>query len=228
MAVATFSSHHQNMQLLLSFLIGTAVGIGMTIPMGPISVYVAQRILNHESWKAAYVALGSVIIDTAYCLVITLGFISLIHPYLQKGYVQLGLSVFLVMYGLKMFFVDQKKEPAAMNGQKVQLGKHHLSILIGATMAAANPTLFFSWVAVLGFISAHGLLFNNALDKTVFSFAAGFGSLLWFVGLMFFVRNRRHAISPKFIRRAGLVTAAVVTGFGVYFTCQILIRNNVF
>jgi L-lysine exporter family protein LysE/ArgO len=216
------------MQLLLSLVIGTAVGIGMTIPMGPISLYVAQRILNHESWKAAYVALGSVIIDTAYCLVITLGFISLLHPYLQHGFVQLGLSVFLVIYGVKMLLVDQKKEPAVMNGQKEQIGKHHVSILIGATMAAANPTLFFSWIAVIGFISAHGLLSNNALDKIVFSFAAGFGSLLWFIGLMFFVRNRRHSISPTFIHRAGLVTALVVIGFGVYFTCQILSRNNVF
>jgi L-lysine exporter family protein LysE/ArgO len=216
------------MQLLLSFIIGTAVGIGMTIPMGPISMYVAQRILNHESRKAAYVALGSVIIDTGYCLIITLGFISLIHPYLQQGYVQFGLSVFLIVYGVKMLFIDQKKVPAAMNGQKDQLGRHHVSIMIGAIMAAANPTLFFSWIAVIGFISAHGLLFDHALDKIVFSFSAGFGSLLWFIGLMFFVRSRRHAISPRFIRRAGLVTALVVMGFGVYFTCQILLRNNVF
>jgi L-lysine exporter family protein LysE/ArgO len=215
------------MQLLLSFIIGTAVGVGMAIPMGPISVYLAQRILNHESLKAAYVAIGSVLIDTTYCLIITLGFISLIHPYLQNTLVQLGLSFFLCLYGIKMIVFDRKKTPAAMNGQKEQPGRHHVNIIIGATMTAANPTLFFSWIAVIGFISAHGLLFNHILDKIVFSFSAGFGSLLWFIGLMFFVRNRRHAISPGFMRKAGLITAIVVIGFGVYFTFQILSNSHI-
>jgi arginine exporter protein ArgO len=214
------------MQLFLSFIIGTAVGIGMAIPMGPISVYLAQRILNHESVKAAFVAIGSVFIDTTYCLIITLGFISLIHPYMQNTLVQIGLSVFLVLYGFKMLLFSREKTPEAINGQKAQSGRPHVNILIGATMTAANPTLFISWIAVIGFISAHGLLFNHILDKIVFSFSAGFGSLLWFIGLMFFVRNRRHAISPKFIRRAGIVTAIVIIVFGVYFTIQVLIQTH--
>ncbi len=215
------------MQLFLSFIIGTAVGLGMAIPMGPISVYLAQRILNHESDKAAFVAIGSVFIDTTYCLIITLGFISLIHPYMQNTVVQIGLSFFVVLYGLKMLLFDKGKAPEAINGHKDQSNRHHVNILIGATMTVANPTLFFSWIAVIGFISAHGLLFNHVLDKIVFSFSAGFGSLLWFVGLMFFVRNRRHAISQTFIRRTGMITAIVIIGFGLYFTIQVLIRTSV-
>jgi threonine/homoserine/homoserine lactone efflux protein len=218
------------MQLLLSFIIGAAVGVGMTIPMGPISVYVAQQILNHESRKGAYVVLGSVLIDTAYCLIITMGFISLIHPFLQNVFVQLGLSVFLIVYGIKMLFFEKKTSAAssAIDQRRKNLEQNHYNgIIIGATIAAANPTLFVSWIAVISFASAHGLYLRNVWDKLMFSFAAGLGSLAWFIGLMFFVRSRRHSISPKFMKMAGVVTAMVVLVFGVYFTGQVIMKFNV-
>ena len=120
--------------------------------------------------------------------------------------------------GLYMFFL--------LFQQKTGKWKY-LGIFIGATIAAANPTLFVSWIAVISFASAHGLYLKNVWDKLMFSFAAGLGSLAWFVGLMFFVRSRRHSISPKFMRYVGLITAIVVLGFVVFFTAQVLITLNV-
>ncbi|MDH7515735.1 MAG: LysE family transporter [Bacteroidota bacterium] len=210
------------MSLLFSFLLGVAVGILMTLPLGPTSIYVAQRTLNHETRKAMHVALGSVLIDILYCLIISLGLIALVRPYLRNEYVQLAFSLFLIVFGIRMLFFDGKRP--AMNPGEIQNGngrqparKGRMSVLIGTMMALSNPTLFISWTAVIGFLSANGLLSNNFADKLVFSFAAGFGGLLWFLGLALFIRSRRHTLSQRFVRIAGAVSAVVVIIFGIYF-----------
>ena len=192
------------MQLLISFLVGTVIGIVMTIPLGPTSIYVAQKTLNHETRKGLFVSLGSVIIDILYCLVITLGLMSLVSPFLRNIWVQLGLSLFLILYGVKMLFFDGKVKPHAMGSlekkvEQVRDTKDTLNVLLGTVMAISNPTLFLSWTAVLSFISAHGLVHDTVWDKVIFSFATGFGSFAWFAGLAVFVRSRRHTMSPKFV-----------------------------
>ena len=217
------------MQLLISFLAGTVLGVVMTIPLGPVSIYVAQKTLHGETRKGIYVSMGSVIIDILYCLVITLGLISLIYPYLHNWWVQLGLSIFLLVYGLKMLLIDTKAKPPLAGklqetAERNSSNKGPVNVLLGTVMALSNPTLFISWTAVLGFISAHGLLYDTFWDKVVFSFASGFGSFLWFFGLALFVRRKRHTLSPSFVKRAGAIAAFVVIGFGVYFSVTILMQ----
>lgn len=206
----------------MSLLVGFAVGIIITIPLGPISIYVAQKTMGGETRKAILVSVGSVIIDILYCLVITLGLMSLVSPYLHNTYVQVGLSCFLILYGLKMLFFDrqssQHMEGHTLQRQQEKFELGHYNVLLGMTMALANPALFLSWTAVLGFVTAHGLLASTFWDKVVFSFATGLGSFAWFIGLALFVHRKRHTISPVFIRRTASVTALVIIGFGVYFT----------
>ncbi len=214
------------MQLLVSLFVGVVVGIIGTIPLGPISIYAAQQTMKGEWLKSVQVCIGSVIVDIIYCLIITMGLISLVYPWLQNDWVQGGLSIFIIGYGIKMLMIDSRKDPAketdAFKEQRERFERGHYNILLGATMALANPTLFLSWTAVISFITTHGLLAANSLDQALFSIAIGAGSMLWFGALILFVRSRRHTLSPVFVQRAGAVTAVVLIGFGVYFTYTIL------
>ena len=219
------------MHLLISFLVGIVIGLVMTIPLGPTSIYVAQKTMDHETRKGLFVSLGSVIIDILYCLVITLGLMSLVSPFLRNIWVQLGLSLFLILYGVKMLFFDRKAKPHSMGQlekkvEQVKDTKDTLNVLLGTVMAISNPTLFLSWTAVLSFISAHGLVHDTVWDKVIFSFATGFGSFCWFAGLAVFVRSRRHTMSPKFVGMAGTIAAIVVIGFGVYFSISVFTQLN--
>jgi threonine/homoserine/homoserine lactone efflux protein len=232
------------MQYIVTVLTGILVGILITVPLGPTSLYVAHRTLEGETRKGILVAVGAVIVDVFYCLIITMGLISLIHPYLQNPVVQGFFSVFLVGYGLKMIFFrnrsasdeeendteadDEKIEAAAAQQvSRFRLSKEHYGgVLIGISMTLANPTLFFSWVAVLSFVTAHGMLIDSTFHKLLFSAAVGLGSMLWFLALVLFVRSRRHIISENFILRASFITALVIIGFGVYFTVVILQQLN--
>jgi len=224
------------------------VGILITVPLGPTSLYVAHRALNGETRKGVLVAVGAVIVDVFYCLIITMGLISLIRPYLQNPVVQSLFSVFLIGYGVKMLWFrgdrKQKQDDDAESGQddeadvdadeedqrslsRFKLSREHYGgVFIGISMTLANPTLFFSWVAVLSFVTAHGLLVDSTLDKLVFSFSVGVGSMLWFMAVALFVRSRRHSISEVFITRASSITALVIIGFGVYFTFKIFQQLN--
>jgi threonine/homoserine/homoserine lactone efflux protein len=212
------------MQLLFSIVLGTAIGIAFAIPLGPISLFVAQQTMNGQTRKGIRVAAGSTIIDVLYCLIILLGFISLISPFLENRFVQFGLSVLMILYGIKMLTFDRRrprqvKEPLP---RKRLAGEGNMHYLLGTSMALANPTLFLSWTAMLSFLSAHQLLSTFFWDKVVFSFAVGLGNLAWFFGLAVFVRSRRHSLSPVFVRRVGEITAIVIIGFGVYFGVTII------
>ncbi|MBN1448172.1 MAG: LysE family transporter [Bacteroidetes bacterium] len=228
----------------MTVLIGMLVGVLITVPLGPTSLYVAHRTLNGDTRKAMLVAVGAVLIDVFYCLIITMGLISLIHPYLENLIVQSLFSVFLIGYGIKMLFFRRRASTNEKNGgaearvtsvpdeedlpaSRFRLSKSHYGgVLIGISMTLANPTLFFSWVAVLSFVTAHGLLTDSTVHKLVFSGAVGVGSMLWFLALVLFVRSRRHIISETFIHRASSITALVIIGFGVYFTIVIFQQLN--
>lgn len=235
------------MQYVITVLIGMLVGILITVPLGPTSLYVAHRALNGQTRKGVLVAVGAVIVDVFYCLIITMGLISLIHPYLQNPVVQSLFSVFLIGYGVKMLWFrgDRKTADESQEGveeQEMEVDadeqdtrslsrfklsrEHYGGVLIGISMTLANPTLFFSWVAVLSFVTAHGLLVDSTLHKLVFSFSVGVGSMLWFLAVALFVRSRRHSISETFIIRASSITALVIIGFGVYFTIVIFKQLN--
>ncbi|GEM_PF-627523 len=243
------------MQYIVTVLFGILVGILITVPLGPTAIYVAQRTLAGDTKKGLLVASGAVIVDVFYCLVITMGLISLIRPYLENPIVQSIFSVFLIGYGIRMLVVRRGKgsapgsnddelssagiadEPDVADDfpepvRKLDLSRFKLSkshygdVLLGISMTLANPTLFLSWVALLSFVTAHGLLVNSILHKLIFSASVGFGSMMWFVLLALFVRSRRHIISESFIRRASSITALVIIGFGVYFTIVIFQQLN--
>lgn len=234
------------MQYIVTVLLGTLVGVLITVPLGPTSIYVAQRTLQGDTRKGMLVAVGAVIVDVFYCLVISMGLIALVHPYMQNAVVQMVFSVFLIGYGVKMLFYDRKKlnneeddKAESGNGSAEEAEgvlpvvrtrlferSHYKGILIGISMTLANPTLFFSWVAVLSFVSAHGLLIDSSAHKLLFSFAVGAGSMGWFLSLALFVRSRRHIISDTFVRMASSITALVIIGFGVYFTITIFQHLN--
>lgn len=210
------------MNLLLNATIGFFIGILMTIPLGPITLFVAQKTLQHETFRGLFVSLGSVVIDIVYCLVITLGLISLVAPYLQNTYVQVGLCIVLFVYGVRMLLVDGKRKIDVNASPQERNGRWYAAILLGITMAVANPTLFISWTAVLGTLTAWGLLGTAFWEKIVFSGATGVGSFAWFLTLALFVRSRRHSLSPAFIRNTGKVMAVLVMGFALYFSINIL------
>jgi threonine/homoserine/homoserine lactone efflux protein len=216
------------MQLLVTLIIGIVIGIIGTLPLGPISIYAAQQTMKGDYIRGLLVCVGSVIVDVIYCLVITMGLISLVYPWMHNEWMQIGLSIFIIGYGLKMLLVDSrrdpKREPDALKKQREKFERRHFSVLLGATMALANPTLFISWTAVIGFITSHGLLADSSMDKILFSLAIGAGSMLWFLSLVLFVKKKRHTLSPVFIQRAGALTAIAIIGFGVYFTYTLLVK----
>jgi threonine/homoserine/homoserine lactone efflux protein len=208
------------MEILISLLLGTVMGILFAVPLGPISLFVAQQTLNNNTRNGLRVAAGSTVIDVLYCLVITLGFLSLVSNLLQNHWVQLSLSALMIAYGVYMLVKDGRgpRTPAMPVAPTSGVNWHYL---LGSTMALANPTLLLSWTAALSFLSANRLLSVYFWDKVLFSFAVGLGNLLWFIALALFVRSRRHALSQHFVKLLGNVTAFVIIGFGIYFAYTI-------
>lgn len=222
------------MQSLMTIITGIIVGLLITIPLGPTSLYIAQLSLKGEARKGVLVGIGAVATDVFYCLIITMGLISFLHTYLQNPVVQIVFSVFLIGYGGKMLILDRRNidkekdlDAAATPPRPLRkLTEKFGDVVIGVSMTIANPTLFFSWVAMLSFITAHGLLVERTWHKVLFSLSVGVGSMLWFVALIVFMRNRRHAISDVIMKRASSITALVIIGFGVYFTFKIFQQLN--
>lgn len=225
------------MHLVVSLIVGLITGVFVTLPLGPIAVYVVQRALHGEIKKGISVGLGSVIVDVFYCLLITMGLMSLLSPYLENIIVQLLLSSFVIAYGVKMLVIDRKKAQGGADGerearrfmkQRQLLEKKRFNLLLGAMMAIANPSIIISYTAIIGFVTANGLLADHMVDKIIFSLANGAGSLLIFIGLSVFVKNRRHVLPANFAQNAATVAAIAVIGFGMYFTYTVLHRLGEF
>ena len=219
------------MELILSLLVGLVVGAFITIPLGPIAVYAIRRALEGEVKRGVMVGVGSVTVDVFYCLLITMGLMSLLDDVLQNIYVQLTLATFVLAYGIKMLVVDRKRRKAEESDdddeteeQKQRFTRKRYSVILGMTMAIANPSIIISYTAIIGFVFANGWLGPTIAEKVVFSVATGIGSLVCFTAMLFLVRSKRHLVPKNIIRTAGTVAAIAIMGFGIYFAYVVVHR----
>jgi threonine/homoserine/homoserine lactone efflux protein len=126
------------MQYIFTALLGILVGILITVPLGPTSIYVAQRTMQRETRKGLLVAVGAVLVDVFYCLVITMGLIALVYPYMQNAVVQIVFSVFLIGYGIKMLFFEKRFGSAREDDADTDDVEAEVGRVVGASVVSGG------------------------------------------------------------------------------------------
>jgi threonine/homoserine/homoserine lactone efflux protein len=122
--------------MITSLIKGFIVGLGASIPLGPLGVMCVQKTLSKGRNSGFITGLGAAITDTIFAAIAILGL-----AYIQKfvdfyeNYVLLFGGLIVAAFGLKIFLTNPVKQIRQQKG-----GKKHLEDFFSAIiMTLTNP-----------------------------------------------------------------------------------------
>ena len=128
----------------MALLAGFAVGLFGAIPPGPVNVNVIRKASRAETREALRVALGAALVDTVICGFVAMGFGWALEKVVSNTWTRLGLALFLLLGGLKILFLDRKRdaERAARPGLTAppkEVSGFRFPLLVGVLQGGGEP-----------------------------------------------------------------------------------------
>ena len=108
--------------MLLSLVQGFIVGIGASIPLGPLGILCVQKTLSKGRNSGLITGLGSAASDTFYAGISLLG-LAFIQNLIkeQKDWIMLIGGIIIVLIGIKIYLTNPLKQVKQNNGNKKRL-----------------------------------------------------------------------------------------------------------
>jgi len=210
----------------LSLVIGFCAGFLGAIPPGPLNVTCLRKALQGQRREAYRVAVGGSVVDTLVCLLIGLGLGWILEKVVTNPWVRSILALFLVGYGLKLLFVDRRRDKLAEEGAAPPADGPSAAapagvrpFLTGLLQAAANPALLVNWTILISFLVGHRIFVPSFTSALGFALGVGIGVFLWFTTLVE-LADRWKSKAGAWVSRSTVLAGVLLVGFGVFFTVR--------
>jgi threonine/homoserine/homoserine lactone efflux protein len=211
-------------ELPMALLAGFAAGLIGAIPPGPVNINVIRKASQSETRAALRLSLGAALVDAVICGFVAMGFGWVLEKVVTNPWTRLGLALFLLGGGLKVLFVDRKRDagrsgvPRGLTAPPKEVSGYRFPLLVGVLQGAANPSLFVNWTLLVTFLVGHRLLPTGLLPGGAFGVGVGLGVFAWFFILIELVEKLRGHPAGDWIRDSTLAAGLILLGFGLYFT----------
>lgn len=199
--------------LLDSFIKGYIVGIGASIPLGPLGVMCVQKTLSKGRISGFMTGLGASLTDTLFASFAILS-LALIQEFVKNHEAAVlfygGLAV--IGIGLKIFLTNPVKQIRNNKGGK-RLFEDFLSSVI---MTITNPGAVF---LILGLFAFVGLNVDGTSAKTVITAALGgvfAGALSWWLILSNAINIFRDKFRLKQLLMINRVSGIIIMILGLF------------
>ncbi|MCR5710405.1 MAG: LysE family translocator [Bacteroidales bacterium] len=205
--------------MLLNFLKAIIIGLGASIPLGPLGIVCIQRTLSKGRWAGFAVGLGSSIVDVFYAA-IALFSVSFISEFLDRNsdWVMLIGGIIIVIIGIQIALKNPIKDFRQPKSAATS-AKHFQEVLRGFLMTISNPGAIVLMFGLFAFVRLDMDIITT--PYAVFVVLAGIlggGLSWWFVlsGCISLFRKRfqlrgmliMNRISGTIIALLGLVSVA--------------------
>ncbi|MFO7738051.1 MAG: LysE family transporter [Desulfatiglandaceae bacterium] len=192
------------------FMKGATLGFFLCVPVGPIGLLCARRILIYGRLAGVVSLLGASTVDALYCTVA--GFsISWVSAFLRQGqtWIQSLGAVILILVAVTIFTKDPQHE-SPLTPAKGLFGAFSSTFL----MALANPMPIVVFTAALAAMGVQG--WKGVYTSTA-AWALGVfcGSALWSFILAGVVGRFRLKFNSRQLRIITKISGVIIFGFGV-------------
>ncbi len=166
--------------MLTTLLKGFIVGLGASIPLGPLGVLCVQKTLSKGRNSGFITGLGASFSDTLYAAISLLG-LAFIENLIDKNrdMVMIIGGAIIIYIGIRIFFTNPIKQIRQKNTNK----KHVQDFVEAFLMTVTNPGSIF---LILGLLAAVGININdNAVRPSVTFILLGvfLGTVTWWFSL---------------------------------------------
>lgn len=200
------------MGYLFLFLEGTAVGLAIAAPVGPVGVLCVSRTLRHGAWIGLASGLGAAVADAVYGAVAGFGVSSVSVFLLDYQDVLRGLGgAFLLILGMRILArgpAHEARQP--IWGEPRIFGAFASCFLLTLT----NPMTIVAFVAIfagLGLVEAT----TSIATGVILVLGVFFGSAFWWLALGGLVTLLRGHVTPRIMLWVNRISGAILTGFGL-------------
>lgn len=191
------------------FIKGAVLGFFLCVPVGPIGLLCARRILIYGRLAGVVSLLGASTVDALYCAVAGFG-IGWISVFLSQGktWIQSMGAVILILVAVTIFTKDPHPE-SPLTPAKGLFGAFSSTFL----MALANPMTIVVFTAALAAIGVQG--WKGVYTSTA-AWALGVfcGSAAWSLILAAAVGRFRPPFNVKQLRIINRISGGIIFGFG--------------
>ena len=206
---------------MLPLLIGFLLGWIGSIPVaGPISALVVTRGLQGRFRAGAFISLGAGLAEAAYAFLAFWGFSRYLTQYPLIDPISRGVAA-VVLLGLGFYF---SRMPWLEEDSEVPVrDSARASFLLGAGLAALNPTLIATWsTAVTTLYSTDWIDFNSG---QALPFAAGvcLGISGWFCTLLALLYKYRQRFSRRLLNRAVQWVGYIMMALGLWLALRFIL-----
>lgn len=186
--------------MLEDFIKGIIVGLGASIPLGPIGVLCIQRTLSKGKWSGFATGIGATLTDILYSAIALLG-LSFVNDFLTtyRDWVMIIGGAIVAFFGVKIFLTNPIKQIKSVKGGGHQYAQDAISSFV---MTITNPGALFLIIGMFAFIG---------IDTSQYSFGlvmipAIMGVLIGSVGWWFTLSNIINIFRNKFRLKQLLIT----------------------
>jgi len=165
--------------MMISLLKGFIVGMGASIPLGPIGVMCVQKTLSKGRNSGFITGLGAAVTDTIFAAIAILG-LAYIQRFIDyyENYVLLVGGLVVALLGLKIFLTNPVKQIRLPKGSK----KHLEDFFSALLMTITNPGAIFLILGMFAFVGVNteGQSIDRTLSLTLWGVFMG-ASTWWFI-----------------------------------------------
>ncbi len=195
------------MSLLLYILKGLAIGLLVSVPVGPIGVLCIQRTLNKGKWHGIVSGLGATTSDLVYSLIAAFC-LSFVEAFIEEHriVIQLVASFVVLSFGFYIFNSNPVRQLSVQKKGKNSFWGDYVSAF---ALCITNPLILFLFIGLFArfsFFAPHDTFWQTLIGLL----AILSGAFLWWLALNSLVDIFRKKINVRGLWLVNKLTGSVI------------------
>lgn len=208
--------------MLITLLKGFIVGLGASIPLGPLGVLCVQKTLSKGRNSGLFTGLGASVSDTFYAGLSLLG-LAFVEKLITENRAPVMLigGIIIILIGLKVYMTNPIKQIRQKHNNK-----RHLEDFVEAlVMTITNPGAIF---LIIGLFAAVGINSSDGVEKvSVITTLWGvfLGTATWWFTLTTTINVFRKKFRLKQLIMINRIAGIVIAVLGIISACDGIIET---
>ncbi len=192
---------------------GIIVGLGASIPLGPIGILCIQRTLSKGKWSGFATGMGAAISDIIFSAIALLG-LAFVNNFLTtyREWVMLFGGAIVAGFGLKIFITNPIKQI-----KRVQEGNHQYiqDFASSFIMTITNPGAIFLIIGMFAFIGIDSGSYEFGLVLAPALLGVFIGTLGWWFTLSTVINMFRNKFRLKQLLITNWIAGTIIMAIGI-------------
>ena len=201
---------------------GIIVGLGASIPLGPIGILCIQRTLSKGKWSGFATGMGAAISDIIFSAIALLG-LAFVNDFLTtyREWVMLFGGAVVAGFGLKIFITNPIKQI-----KRVQEGNHQYiqDFASSFIMTITNPGAIFLIIGMFAFIGIDSGSYEFGLVLAPALLGVFIGTLGWWFTLSTVINMFRNKFRLKQLLVTNWIAGTIIMATGIVSLFEGLIQ----